>query len=293
MVRAKNGKIVYIGTPTSKIDAIHLLKKNEAYLTKFYPANLRVGDKLLWDMRYPKLSITKAKKEYDSISWSREFLLKPLGAKDRIYPYDLIQKSFDHDALFELVKHARSSYFIGLDFALSGEAGSDFSVYSVIEKKEDVCRLVNMERYKGLSYQAQKMRIIALADIFKPVKVVADEGSFGKSFIQDLKSDFVPVEGFRFTNQSKQELHTNLRNCFEQDRLIINKNPGDMKTKDMTDNLVKELSNFGVIYDQEKKLVKFEGLGEHDDMVTSLALAIWELTGYLNVSIFFYRLRSN
>jgi phage terminase large subunit-like protein len=284
MVRAKNGKIVFIGTPTSQIDAIHELQKNKAFLSKSYPANLKVDDKSLWEMRYPNLSIRKARLEYDSMSWSREFLCKPLGAKDRIYPFELIQKSFDMDAKFQLIKNTHSAYFFGLDFALSAEAGSDYTVYSVLEKVKDVCRLVNMERYKGLSYQAQKARIKQLADIYKPIKVVADEGSFGKSFVQDLRGDSIPVEGFRFTNQSKQDLHTNLRNFFEQSRIIINKDESDIKTQMITKLLVNELSNFGVIYDKEKKAVKFEGLGEHDDMVNSLALACWGAKGGGNIS---------
>tara|TARA_Y100000310_G_C20698489_1_gene827463 strand:- start:5075 stop:6517 length:1443 start_codon:yes stop_codon:yes gene_type:complete len=284
MVRAKSGKVIFIGTPTSQIDAIHKLQKNKAYISKAYPVNLKVEGKTLWDWRYPYISMRKARLEYDSLSWSREFLCKPLGSKDRIYPFELIQKSFDDDAMFSTVKNSGSAYYMGLDFALSGEAGSDYTVYTVLEKKGEIVRLVHMERYKGLSYQAQKMRIKNLCDTFKPIKVVVDEGSFGKSFLSDLLQMFIPAEGFRFTNQSKQDLHTNLRNMFEQDRIIINYSKGDMKTKDMIDNLVKELSNFGVVYDEEKKTVKFEGLGEHDDMVTSLALACWGGKGYGNLT---------
>ncbi len=291
MVLAKGGKVVFVGTPTSQIDAIHQLKKNKSYLSRSYPATARdpSSGKYLLELRYPNRKISDIKREYDSLSWSREFLLKPLGAKDRIYPYDLISKSFDYDSPFSLTRKNGVSYYMGLDFALSGEAGSDFTVYTILEKKDDVCRLVNMERYKGLTYQAQKSRIKTLSDIYKPIKVVADEGSFGKSFIEDLIVDFVPVEGFRFTNQSKQDLHTNLRNMFEQDRIIINKDAEDIKTKTITDALIKELSDFGVIWDEQKLTVRFEGLGEHDDMVTSFALASWGARGSGSMSWFVAR----
>ena len=285
MVIAKNGSIVCIGTPTSLIDPIHQLMKNESYLSRSYPANMKDSQgKTLWDMRYPMKPITEVRKEYDSMSWSREFLLKPLGSKDKIYPYELISKSFDDDGTFDFIKHGDSAYYIGLDFALSGEAGADYTVYTVLRKRDNTVTLANMERYKGLSYQAQKARIKVLYDIYKPQKVVADEGSFGKSFIDDLRHESIPVEGFRFTSQSKQELHTNLRNMFEQNKIIIPRDASDSKTKIITDLLLKEMDCFGVVYDPQKMTVKFEGVGEHDDMVTSLALACWGAKGLGNIS---------
>ena len=284
LVLSRDGTICFIGTPISKIDMIHKLRRNKAYISKIYPANLKAGDGTLWSQRYPKMLINLKRKEYDSLSWSREFLCEPLSSKDRVYPYELVCKSFDYEAEFSTVKNGESAYYMGLDFALSGEAGSDYTVYTILEKKGDICRMVNMERYKGLSYQAQKMRIKNLCDTYKPVRVMLDEGSFGKSFLSDLLQMFIPAEGFRFTNQSKQDLHTNLRNFFEQNHLIINKNKDDIKTRDITDKLVVELSNFGVIFDEKKGTVKFEGLGEHDDMVTSLALSCWGARSLGNLS---------
>ena len=284
MVVAKKGKIVWIGTTVSKIDVIHQLKKNSAYLTKWYPANLKYQDKTLWEHRYPSVPIQKVRAEYDSLSWSREFLLEPLSSKDRIYPHEIISQCFDYDNAFNLSRRGEFAYYIGLDFALSAQAASDYTVYTVIEKGGNLCRVVNIERYKGLGYQSQKHRIVQLAEIFKPVKVMADEGSFGKSFIQDLLAEHLPVEGFKFTNQSKQELHTSLRNMFEQKRIIINMNQEDLKTKTLTTHLVKELESFGIVWDEKKGLVKFEGTGEHDDMVTSLALCAYAARGMGNIT---------
>ena len=282
MVRAKSGKIVYIGTPTSEVDAIHQLQKNQAYISKVYPANLRVTidevSKSLWEMRYPDIPIQKARREYDSLSWSREFLCKPLSAADQIFPFELVAKSFDKDASFTKERFGHNAYYMGCDFALSGEVASDFTVITILEKSGDQVRLVRMERYRGLSYQAQKLRIQELSAAYKPVKVVVDEGTFGKSFMQDLVSEKVPVEGFRFTNESKQNVITNLRNFFEQEKIIISYDETHQRTKEMIDILVKELQKFGVSYTPLGG-IKFEGLGEHDDMVISLALACWGARG--------------
>lgn len=277
MVLSKGGKVVFIGTPTSEVDAIHQLQKNGSYYSRVYPATAKDEEtgQTLWQMRYPLVSMQKVKSEYDNLSWSREFLCKPLSSEDRIYPYELISQCFDNESAFYIAKLPKRAYFIGLDFALSAEAGSDYTVYTVVEKMDDVCRVVNMERYKGLSYQAQKARINSLWEVYKPIKIVTDEGSFGKSFTQDLQYMGMNVQGFKFTNESKQQLHTNLRNMFEQRTMLLSNDQNDSKTRTTMTLLLKELSSFGVILDPRTKTVKFEGLGEHDDMVTSLALAAW------------------
>ena len=281
MVRAKNGKIVFIGTPTSHIDPIHELQKNPAYISKAYPANLKYEDKLLWDLRYPSTSIKSARREYDSLSWSREFLCKPLSDEDKIFPFSLIEPGLDYNKSLALKREEHHTYYFGLDFALSAEAQSDYSVFIVLENKpgQDEVRLVTLERYKGLSYQAQKMRIKQLADIFKPTRVVADEGSFGKSFVQDLVAEHIPIQGFKFTQQSKQDLISNLRNFFEKKKLLINYNRQDTTTLNRIKSLLKELDSFGIKYNPHTKTIKFEALGGHDDMTMALCLSTWAARG--------------
>lgn len=275
MVRSKQGKLVFVGTPTSEMDMIHELRKNKAFASRKFAASdiHNVEGRTLWDLRYPTTPMEKAKLEFDSLSWSREYECLPLSSNDKIYPYELISRGFDLKAAFTNERDTHSAYFIGMDFALSGEAGSDFTVFSVIQKKGDKSRLVFMERFKGMSYELQKKRAVALNTIFTPRQVIVDEGNFGKAFLQDLLNMHVPAVGFRFTNESKQNLHTNLRNMFEQNRMIINRLESDNRTKMVTDQLLKEMDKFGVVVD--KGTIKLMGLGEHDDMVSSLALAAW------------------
>jgi len=276
MVTAKDGTLVFVGTPTSEIDFIHKLEKNEAYTTQWYPANAKNEEsKTLWSLRYPNVKMSEKRKEYDSLSWSREFLLKPLSSADQIFPYRLIETCFDYDAVFEDAYDSNGIYFLGLDFALSGEAGADYTVMTVLKRIDDKMKVVKIERYKGLSYQAQKLRVIQLHQTYKPSRIVADEGTFGKTFLQDLIAEHVPIEGFRFTNQSKQDLITRLRRQFEQKTLVIPRDKSDIATQTQIEHLIKELSAFGVAVNQETGVVRLEGIGAHDDMVFSLALAVY------------------
>ena len=59
MLMAKGGKIAFVGTPTSEIDAIHELQKNKSYFSKTYAAD-RIDPKTgltYWNLRYPKIPI--------------------------------------------------------------------------------------------------------------------------------------------------------------------------------------------------------------------------------------------
>ena len=286
MVLAKRGTVAFVGTPTSQTDAIHQLHKNPAYTSKMYPATMKWNDgKTLWEHRYPDNPMGSVRKQYDALSWSREFLCKPLSSSTKIFPYELVSKCFDFNAPFTEGAIDRRTYYMGADFALSGEAQSDYTVITILEKNEETVRVVNIERYKGMSYQAQKARIVQMYNDYRCVKITADAGSFGKAFIQDLRNDSLNVQEFRFTQLSKQDMITNLRNFFEQKKIIINKNEDDIRTKQVTDILVKELSSFGVMYDEKKMTVKFQGLGEHDDTVMSLGLACYGARGFGEVCL--------
>jgi len=166
---------------------------------------------------------------------------------------------------------------MGVDFAMSAQSGSDFTVITILEKRPGEKKLLikHMERFRGVDYTRQKERITELAEHFQVTKILGDEGSFGKTFIYDLRASGLPIEGYKFTYQSgsKEEIIKALRDQFEKQGFIIPYDRTDQATIGMTNVLVDELTKFGIIFDMRTKTVKFEGTGKHDDCVISLALA--------------------
>ena len=94
-VNAKQGIIHGVGTPMSKIDLIHKLRDNKAYISKIYPAITKKVN--LYKQRYPTREIKKIGgkfqiilkdgsifEEYDSLTWNREFMCVPLGNEDNL-----------------------------------------------------------------------------------------------------------------------------------------------------------------------------------------------------------------
>jgi hypothetical protein len=166
---------------------------------------------------------------------------------------------------------------MGVDFALSAQSGSDFTVMTVLEKSpgSNKLQIVLMERWRGMDYIQQKKRIKELAEKYQVIKILGDENTFGKIFIYDLKAEGLPIDGYKFTHQSgsKEELVKALRDQFEKEGFIIPYSNQEPKTFSTIKILLDELGKFGITFDTRSKTVKFEGSGEHDDTVISLGLA--------------------
>jgi len=289
-IRAKRGFFIGVGTPKSELDLLHELESDpgfESIYSDRFPAEGEKGE--LFKERYPDTDIVHKKgavhivdkktqktiETYDNLSWSQEFLLKPVSLKDKLFPDYMIQACIDTKEKFQDQPINLRQYFMGVDFAMSAQSGSDYTVVTVIEKAPGTKKLkvVMIERYQGLDYIKQKERIKEIAERYDVVKVLGDESSFGKTFIYDLRADGVPIDGYKFQHKGKEDLIKALRDQFEKEGFILPFNRDDAMTLLNMKVMIEELSKFGIVFDLRSKSVKFEGTGKHDDCVISLALA--------------------
>lgn len=291
-LRAKKGFFVGVGTPKSELDLLHVIERDPGFSSIYfdrYPAEGCKGN--LFKERYPDMTIKhdvgvvslidsktgKTIETYDTISWSQEFLLQPISLKDKLFPDHLVNACLDPSITFQEEIKTFHQYFMGVDFALSAQSGSDYTVLTILEKApgNHKLRIVLMERWRGMDYVEQKRRIKELAEKYQVIKILGDENSFGKIFIYDLKAEGLPIDGYKFTHQSgsKEELVKALRDQFEKEGFIIPFSNQEPKTFTTMKILLDELGKFGITFDMKSKTVKFEGSGEHDDTVISLGLA--------------------
>lgn len=291
-IRAKRGFFIGVGTPKSELDLLHEIETDPGFSSFYYDRFPAEGEKgNLFEERYPDTKIVhvvgavqicdsktgKIIETYNNITWAQEFLLRPLSMKDKLFPEELIKQCLEpHEEFQDGVINMRQ-YFMGVDFAMSAQSGSDYTVVTILEKApgNPKLKLVYMERWRGMDYNKQKNRILELSEKYQIIKALADEGSFGKTFIYDLKAEGMPIEGYKFTYQShsKEEIIKSLRDQFDKKGFIIPYSRNDVKTVTMVNVLLDELTKFGIIFDMKTKTVKFEGTGKHDDTVISLALA--------------------
>jgi hypothetical protein len=291
-IRAKRGYFVGVGTPKSELDLLHEVERDPGFSSIYsdrFPAEGEKGP--LFEIRYPDTKVVhkegavhvvdkeskKTLETYNNMTWSQEFLLKPVSTDDKLFPTSMIDACMDPDESFIEQPIVMRQYFMGVDFAMSANAGADYTVITILEKRPGNKRLkiVHIDRSRGLDYTLQKAKIVELANRFQITKALGDENNFGKVFIYDLKAEGVPIDGFKFSssNKSKEDVIKALRDQFEKKGFIIPYDRNDAKTILSVNQLTDELSKFGIIFNMRTKSVQFEGTGKHDDMVISLGLA--------------------
>ena len=104
--------------------------------------------------------------------------------------------------------------------------------------------------------------------IFEPEEILYETNTFAKAFTQELRNvSDLNVRDFTTTRKKKQEIILSLQMNIENGK--INFPYGDNASRNLTNALIEELSMFSITHSG-----RFEGVGAHDDLVMSLALAV-------------------
>jgi len=144
----------------------------------------------------------------------------------------------------------------------------DFTVITPIDLS--TFKVGQIERFNQLDWGTQKARIKATAleytTTLKPL-INQDSTGLGDPIFDDLVNDGLNVNAFKFTAQSRMELLDNLRILLDKSKIRI---PNDPILLDELKSLHWELTEQG-----RRKVQVPDGL--HDDMIMSLALAVWQL----------------
>ncbi len=163
------------------------------------------------------------------------------------------------DRRFQIDHHR--TYRLGIDLAKL----SDYTVVTAIDLT--TFKAFVAERFNQIDYPLQKARIQSQHFRFNKAQIIIDSTGVGEPIYDDLNAAQIPVTGYKFTEQSRRDLLTNLQLLLEQEIVKI---PNDPILLDELRSFQYELSDSGRV-----KMVVPEGL--HDDMVMSLALACWDL----------------
>ncbi len=196
-----------------------------------------------------KRDLEKDRNEMDELTFRQEYNAEFLEEKTAYFPYSLILPCVQE---YDMVNHGKDrTYFVGCDFAKL----KDFSVFTVVQRTEsNNLKVFHIERFNKIDYSQQLKVLDQINNNFRPIKILVDQTGLGEPLFEEIRDKGLPVEGFKFTKQSRLDLLSFLRNKFENKKLII---PNDSK-------LINELRNF-----------KFSKNPHHDDMVMSLALCVF------------------
>jgi len=254
-----------IGTPFSYTDIYAQLEENPLYLVRKYPC-LNSLNEPLWKERWDYDSLMDRKAEIGSLKFTREYMCVPISTGTSLFNPEYIERAKNKDLILKPTRREGYKYYVGIDPAISTDG--DYNVITVLEVDEhDNKSIVYIDRAKNVEFRENLNKVRIVSKIFNPEVILFETNAFAKSFTQELRNiSDVNVHDFNTTRKKKQDIILNLQMNFENGKIHLPY--GNEESRRVTTALVEELSMFAIT-----ETGRFEGVGGHDDMVMSLALA--------------------
>lgn len=177
-----------------------------------------------------------------------------------IHAYGAVQQWVCEDA-------NEKNVVVGADWAKT----QDFAVFTAIDYQGPKPKVVGFMRFQSIKYTEAIMELYRFCKQFKSCGlIVHDKTGVGEAIDDMLGKINLPINGFVFNNQSKSGLIN---------RLMIRIERGDIILPNWQE-LIKELDSFEVESSEIGTLRYNAAPGAHDDIVISLALAIYAYEEY-------------
>lgn len=274
------GYFLVTGTPYSSApnELYQILKADKRFYCFEYPILFPDGRPLAPD-RYTFEQILAKKEELGTIVFNREYLVVPISDTSTIFPYEYLMRSVIG---MEMIRFASSiddfpfkltRVHIGVDFAVSGNIGADYTVYSVWGKDAmDNYYLLYYYRKRGMSHNEQVDKIVQLDRLFHPNKIRCEANGF-QSILSGLAKErgLKNIEPFTTTEGNKKDLYTGLPSLsamFERGQIKCPYAMGE--TRQAVDLMFGEFSSITFRSDNGK----LEAASGHDDIALSSFLSI-------------------
>ena len=256
-----------IGTPFTYTDIFAQLEENPAYTVTKYPC-LDALNESRWPERWTYEQLMQRKAEIGSLKFTREYLCVPISTGTALFNPEYVTKCKNKNYVLKLGnrKDKGYKYYVGVDPAISTDG--DYNVITILEVDEEMNKtVVHVDRAKNVEFRENIEKIRLIGKIFQPEVILYETNTFAKAFTQELRSiSDLNVKDFNTTRKKKQEIILNLQMNIENGKL--NFPYGDNASRRLTNLLMEELSMFTIT-----ESGRFEGVGAHDDLVMSLALA--------------------
>jgi len=277
------GQIIVVGTPFHSLDLYGDLKtksetvsnkRNRGWFVIEYPAIFPDG-RILWPQRWSFSDLMEKRATQGNIIFSRENLCRPITNESSIFPLKVLEKSLVRMENYCLVRNRDdfpikfNKVVVGCDFALSGNVGADYYVFSTwgVDDESGERWLLNLERGKGKTFHEQIQILRGINVRFRPDTMILEQNVFQEIFVQEADKQGLPVVGHT-TGIDKYDLKTGwpgLAIDFERSKIHIP--VGDQFSTNIKDLI---FSDLGSVAFTDKGL---ESVGEHDDISSSFWLA--------------------
>lgn len=277
------GYLLVTGTPysTAPNELYNLLKTDKRFAVFEYPVIFPDGRPLAPD-RFTFDQLLAIKKELGTMVFSREYLVVPIADSSTIFPYDFLMRStigmenISFAESIETFPFKMKKVAIGCDFAISGNIGADYTVFTVwgVDAMDNFY-LLNVWRSQGASHNEQIDRIVLMDRLFKPNTIICEANGFqGILSAMAKERGLKNIERFTTTDGNKKDLHSgwpSLSAMFERGQIRIPYKDGE--TRKLVEIIFGEFSSITFRSDKGK----LEAVGAHDDIVSSSFMSINKL----------------
>ena len=174
--------------------------------------------------------------------------------------------------------NSKSEYYLGVD---PSRKGNDETAFVIIEQpafasEEDPIYVVYIETTQKTELTDTIGRVLHLNSIFDFKKIVIDETGLGSGVVDVLKEKIQGgiIEGVTFSRKSKAELFYSLKLLMQQSKI---KFPNYLTNNNLNcKKLFYQFLSISQEFSSNSELPKiFHEDNAHDDIVCSLALAVW------------------
>lgn len=213
-------------------------------------------------------------------SWTNPHLKRELIEAERArLPEAVFRQEYEAQwvegagAVFRFVREAATGdweapvpgkqYVAGLDLAQI----VDFSVLVVMSSDR---RVVHVERFQRLPWDAQIERFKAATDRYHRCPVLVDASGLGSPIVENLIKAGIRAQPYKFTQSSKSELIQNMSVMLEKRQITLPK-------PELCPEMIDELEAFQYVVSETGTIRMEAPSGQHDDFVASLGLACWQL----------------
>lgn len=275
------GYLCVFGTPYNSGDLYGDLKSDARFKVFEYPAIFPDGQLLAPD-RLTFSRLTEERQSLGTLVFNREYLVVPVADTSTIFPYEFLKRSihgmehisFTNDIESYPIKLVR--VVVGCDFAISGNVGADYTVYTVWGiDSNNLIYLINLYREQGASHDLQVNRLIEFNARYKPNKLVCESNGFQRILAGMAKErGLINIEEFITTEGNKKDLKLGLPSLsalFESGRLRVPY--GDENTRKLVDIMFGEFNS--IAFNSKKGTL--ESVCGHDDTCMSSFMAIQDL----------------
>lgn len=285
------GQLLIVGTPFHQKDLYGTLKEKrqenpgvEMPKVLEYPGIFPDGT-LLFPQRQTFDAIMQKRALLGSLGFSREILVTPISDGATIFPFKVLDKSKDRSlTLMRNIESCKGRYekiAVGCDFAISGNIGADFSVFTIMgQTKRGEIHLLNIWRKSGVNYRTQVEMLKKINRDWRPDAFIMESNGFQTMFLDEVAEANLPAVGSVTTGYNKKNFKTGvpaMAILFENETI---KYPYKTeKDKDVTDLCHSEFNSF--TFTDKGTL---ESTDQHDD----IPMSTWQCIKFFRFGVDYF-----